>query len=173
MTAGTRRDAAAEVQDRRATSSPEETERLGDGLAPALEVGDVVLLSGPLGSGKTCFATGLARGLGSPERARSPSFTLVNEYSGRIPLLHLDLYRLEPPDAEGLGLDERLESAALVVEWGEKLPARLKSDALSLTFGIAGETGRTMRASASGPRGHALLAAWQALEPQLGGGAGR
>jgi tRNA threonylcarbamoyladenosine biosynthesis protein TsaE len=162
-----------ETKDRRITASVAETERLGEAMGAGLAWGDVVLLSGPLGAGKTSFVTGLARGLGCTGRVRSPSFTLVNEYGGRIPLLHLDLYRLEPRDADGLGLDERLEDAALVVEWGEKLPARLRADALTLSFEIAGETGRILHASASGPRGQELLDSWRTLVAGPVGGAAR
>jgi tRNA threonylcarbamoyladenosine biosynthesis protein TsaE len=146
---------------RHTTASPEETERLGAALAPALVPGDVVLLSGPLGAGKTCFTAGLARGLGCPGRVRSPSFTLVNEYEGRIPLIHLDLYRLAGPEADDLGLDERLERAAMVVEWGERLPAHLRADALALAFEIRSGHERLIRATAAGARGRALLAAWR------------
>ena len=126
--------------DVRETASPEETERLGETLAGSLAAGDVLLLLGPLGAGKTCLVAGLARGLGCQGRVRSPSFTLVNEYSGRVPLFHLDLYRLEGPEAEDLGLEERLERGVLAVEWGERLPAHLREQALSLRFEIRSGT---------------------------------
>jgi tRNA threonylcarbamoyladenosine biosynthesis protein TsaE len=147
----------------RETASPEETGQLGAGLASALGAGDVLSLTGPLGGGKTCFVAGLARGLGCTGRVRSPSFTLVNEYGGEIPLLHLDLYRLEGSEADGLGLDEGLERGVLAVEWGEKLPAYLRTEALTLAFEIRSERARVIRATASGTRGLALLAAWSAL----------
>jgi tRNA threonylcarbamoyladenosine biosynthesis protein TsaE len=151
-----------------ASASPEQTERLGAGLGPALKPGDVLLLSGPLGAGKTCFTAGLARGLGCTGRVRSPSFTLINEYEGRIPLVHLDLYRLEGTEAEDLGLDERLERAAMVVEWGERLPAHLRADALTLSFEIRAEQERWIRATATGARGGALLAAWREIGAATG-----
>jgi len=155
---------AARVEVRE-SSSPEETARLGAALAPALAPGDVLLLTGPLGAGKTCFVTGVAAGLGSTGRVRSPSFTLVNEYAGRLPLFHLDLYRLDGGEAEALGLEEPLERGALVVEWGEKLPAHLRAGALTLTFAMASPGVRTIAASAAGGRGAALLAAWSAARP--------
>ena len=147
----------------RRTASVEETERLGEALAGALEAGDVIALSGPLGAGKTRFVAGLARGLAAAARVRSPTFTLVNEYPGRIALAHLDLYRVEPSEVEGLGLDDHLESGAIVVEWGEKLPAARRRDALHLDFAIASEGERAISAAASGARGAALLAAWRAI----------
>jgi tRNA threonylcarbamoyladenosine biosynthesis protein TsaE len=115
----------------------------------------------PARAGKTCFAAGLARGLGCVGRVRSPSFTLVNEYEGRIPLVHLALYRLEGAEADDLGLEERLERAAMAVEWGERLPAHLRADALALRFEIRSEQERWIHATSSGARGAALLAAWR------------
>ena len=147
----------------RRTTSPEETERLGETLAPSLREGDVVALRGRLGAGKTRFVAGLARGLAAGARVRSPTFTLVNEYPGRITLAHLDLYRLEPADVEALGLDRYLEGGALIVEWGEKLPAARRADALVLEFTIVSEHERAITAAAAGDRGAELFAAWHAV----------
>ena len=148
----------------RRTTSPDETLALGAALAPALVTGDLLVLVGPLGSGKTRFVAGLARGLGARGRVRSPSFTLVNEYAGeRLTLFHLDLYRLEAPDAFGLGLGEMHERGVLAVEWGERLPTAERDDALELEFAHAGETSRTISARGHGPRGAVLLAHWRAL----------
>jgi tRNA threonylcarbamoyladenosine biosynthesis protein TsaE len=156
--------APAPEAELRETISPEETGRLGSALATGLAVGDVILLTGPLGAGKTCFVTGLARGLGCVGRVRSPSFTLVNEYGGAVPLFHLDLYRLEGRDVDDLGLEERLERGVLAVEWGERLPAHLCAEALTLVFEIRSERRRAIRATAAGARGLELLAAWRALD---------
>ncbi len=146
----------------RRTASVEETEALGEALAPALARGDVLLLTGPLGSGKTRFVAGLARGLAATARVRSPSFTLVNQYRGReLLLVHLDLYRVEPMDTDALGLEEEVERGALVVEWGEKLPGWLRRGSLALRFDIAGESERVLTASASQGRGLELLEAWR------------
>jgi tRNA threonylcarbamoyladenosine biosynthesis protein TsaE len=155
----------------RRTASAEETERLGESLAPSLAAGDVIALCGPLGAGKTRFVAGLARGLSAAARVRSPTFTLVNEYPGRIPLAHLDLYRVEPGDVEGLGLDDHLEDGALVVEWGEKLPSARRADALRLDFAIVSDQERAISASAAGGRGAALLAAWRAIPAATPAGA--
>ncbi len=148
--------------------SAAETEALGAALAPHLEIGDVLALEGPLGAGKTRFVAGLARGLGAGTRVRSPSFTLVNEYRGRLPLLHVDLYRLEPAEADALGLEEQVERGILAVEWGEKLPARLRERSLVVEFEILSESGRRIGARPAVPgvpaslaRPAALIAAWR------------
>jgi tRNA threonylcarbamoyladenosine biosynthesis protein TsaE len=143
-----------------------ETERLGESLAPYLRIGDVVGLTGPLGAGKTRFVTGLARGLDAKTRVRSPSFTLVNEYRGRIPLFHLDLYRLAPRELEGVGIEDAAEQGAVVVEWADRLPGAWLAQALVIELATAGpEAGpeaRTLHARAQGARALELLAAWRA-----------
>jgi tRNA threonylcarbamoyladenosine biosynthesis protein TsaE len=148
---------------RRVTAPAEETERLGETLAAGLVAGDVLVLTGPLGSGKTCFVAGLARGLGARSRVRSPSFTLLNEYRGTFMLHHLDLYRLEGLEVDGLGLEELADDGALVVEWGEKLPAWLREEALTLVFEVLSEHERAVTASAAGERGRELLAVWELM----------
>lgn len=143
------------------SDSPAETERLGAALASTLEIGDVVTLAGPLGAGKTCFVTGVARGLSVGGRVRSPSFGLVHELSGRLPLIHVDLYRLAEAEAEGLGLEELRERGVLVVEWGEKLPGALRADSLAIELRAPSPETRELTARALGRRGEALLAAWR------------
>lgn len=154
--------AEAEAFARR-SEAPETTEGWGASLASALEVGDLILLHGPLGSGKTCFVTGLARGLGVSGRVRSPSFGLIHEQHGRLLLAHVDLYRLSEHEAGRLGLEELRERGALVVEWGERLPAVWREDALAIEFRLLGRTTRELTAGARGARGLALLEAWRAL----------
>ena len=151
----------------RRTATVEETEHLGEALALSLCAGDVLVLSGPLGAGKTRLVAGLARGLAAASRVRSPTFTLVNEYPGRVLLVHLDLYRVDTADVEALGLDDYLERGALAVEWGEKLPAARRADALILDFALVTEHERAITAQAKGPRGADLLAAWNALSPSV------
>ncbi|MGH2751523.1 MAG: tRNA (adenosine(37)-N6)-threonylcarbamoyltransferase complex ATPase subunit type 1 TsaE [Actinomycetota bacterium] len=101
--------------------SPEETRILGASLAPVLLPGDVLSLNGDLGAGKTCFVQGLAGALGVEGRVTSPTFTLVHEYHGRFPVVHLDVYRLNYfQEVLDLGFEELLDPGAiLVVEWGE------------------------------------------------------
>ena len=111
-----------------------ETSAAGRELAATLAAGSVVLLYGDLGAGKTAFVRGLAEGLGaSADDVSSPTFTLIQEYrGGRVPLLHVDLYRLDNPrEVEDLGLDELGESAVLAIEWAEKLP-RLADGAVAV-----------------------------------------
>jgi tRNA threonylcarbamoyladenosine biosynthesis protein TsaE len=104
------------------TSSPEETEAAGEDLGRRLRQGDLVLLKGELGAGKTTFVRGIARGCGSVAPVASPTFQLVRIYPGRLQLAHVDLYRLEKgDDLRDLGLDELLDVGAVVVEWGDRL----------------------------------------------------
>src|SRR3954453_8244117 len=128
------------------THSDDETATLGRELAPALSAGDVVLLVGDLGAGKTAFVRGLAEGLGvAPGEVSSPTFTLIQEYrGGRLPLFHVDLYRIEDPrEFDELGLDEIAEQGVLAIEWAEKMPARLKpSRYTSVGIEHAGESER-------------------------------
>lgn len=121
---------AADITGTYRTQSPAETQALAGRLASCLRAGDVVALHGDLGSGKTCFAQGLGRALGVREAIGSPSFTLVNEYAGRLPFFHMDLYRLSGTlETLDLGFDEYLEGGGVtVIEWSERasqaLPAR-------------------------------------------------
>lgn len=103
------------------TASEEETSATARGLAAGLDRGAVVVLEGELGAGKTAFVRGLAEGLGvDPEEVSSPTFTLIQEYAGRIRLFHVDLYRLSEHEAESLGLEELVPLGVMAVEWGEK-----------------------------------------------------
>lgn len=111
------------------TKSASETEKIAQDLAGALKSGDIVALYGPVGSGKTCFVRGLASGLGCSQKVRSPSFSLVNEYSGPLPLYHIDFYRLEK-EAEiiDLGWTDYLDSdGVLAIEWAERVRNMLPS----------------------------------------------
>jgi len=107
------------------TSSESETAARGRELAASLPPGAVVLLYGDLGAGKTVFVRGLAEGLGiDPGEVSSPTFTLVQEYrGGRLPLYHVDLYRLQSIEVEDLGLDdERMAEGVTAIEWPDRLP---------------------------------------------------
>jgi len=116
------------------TTSEGETASIGVQLAQSLRAGDTVLLHGELGTGKTAFVRGLAEGLGIPTDAvSSPTFTLIQEYrGGRLPLFHVDLYRLDDPrEIDDLGLEEIAADGVLAIEWAEKLP-RLPAAALTV-----------------------------------------
>ena len=110
------------------THSPNDTLILGERIGRHLEAGDIVFLFGDLGAGKTTLTQGIARGLGvaKEEYVRSPTFTLVNEYRGKVPVFHIDLYRIDSShELEDLGLEEVFSSEGIsIVEWAEKLFAR-------------------------------------------------
>jgi tRNA threonylcarbamoyladenosine biosynthesis protein TsaE len=105
------------------TATEQDTIEAGRQLAATLHSGDIVLLFGELGAGKTAFVRGLALGLGASEAdVSSPTFTLVQEYrAGRVPLYHVDLYRLTPAEAGDLGLDELMDQGVLAIEWADRL----------------------------------------------------
>ncbi len=121
------------------------TARLGASLAAALEIGDAICLSGPLGAGKSVLARGLIRALCPDERdVPSPTFTLVQFYRGpRFPVAHFDLYRLAVPgEAYEIGLDEALCDGAAVIEWAERLGPHLPADRLDVDLIAEGATRR-------------------------------
>jgi tRNA threonylcarbamoyladenosine biosynthesis protein TsaE len=128
--------------------SPEETQALGEAWGRAATSGLVIGLSGDLGAGKTQLAKGIARGLGITGRIHSPTFTLVNQYeTGRLPLFHLDLYRLETPEQIiAAGLEEYFHPAGvIVIEWAERWPdafSRFKSRFRQVRIETLNETDR-------------------------------
>ena len=130
------------------THGEAETTRAGVELAADLAPGDVVLLIGDLGLGKTVLARGIAAGLGvDPSEVHSPTFTLVNQYQGRVPVHHVDLYRIErESDLGELGLEEILGGEGVaIVEWGERLGRYGVRDGLEVTFVDRGGTEREIR----------------------------
>ncbi|MGI5840101.1 MAG: tRNA (adenosine(37)-N6)-threonylcarbamoyltransferase complex ATPase subunit type 1 TsaE [bacterium] len=118
-----------------------ETRNIGRSLAAYLEPGSVVCLAGELGAGKTVFAQGVAAGLGVEEPVNSPTFTLVNEYQGRLPFYHLDLYRLESPESlYDLGYEEYFDSDGIVlIEWAERAAGFLPRELLRVEIERAGK----------------------------------
>jgi tRNA threonylcarbamoyladenosine biosynthesis protein TsaE len=146
------------------SASPEETRAIGERLGSVLAAGDVVLLYGDLGAGKTALVQGLAVGLGVPRERRvaSPTFTIVNEHAGRVPLYHVDLYRLEAlAEMEEIGLPEYLEGPGVaVVEWAERLGLLVPDERLDVRIDIAGETSRRLSLTAFGARPLACLSAF-------------
>lgn len=116
------------------THSEGETAAVGRALARKLAAGTAVLLEGPLGAGKTAFARGLAEGLGcDPEDVSSPTFTIVQEYRGRLTVQHVDLYRLTPAEVDDLALDDLLEGSVMAVEWPDRWRAA-PADAVRVTI---------------------------------------
>lgn len=132
------------------TSSEEETAAIGERLGSTLRAGDVLLLYGDLGAGKTAFTRGLARGLGaSADEVTSPTFTLVQEYPGRLTLFHVDLYRLEEREVDDLGLEELILGEGIVaIEWAERWRGR-PDDVIEVRFEHAGEDRRRVTISRS------------------------
>ena len=133
------------------SASPEETERAGERLAARLRPGSVVALVGDLGAGKTCFIRGLVRGLGVNQTVSSPTFVLVNEYRGRLPVFHVDAYRTESlAELLDLGLDEYIGGDGVtVVEWADKLPALLPAHTIWVHLMGLGDEPRTISVEGS------------------------
>jgi tRNA threonylcarbamoyladenosine biosynthesis protein TsaE len=133
--------------------SPEQTQRLGTGLGEQAQPGDVFLLTGNLGSGKTCLTQGIAWGLGVKEYAFSPSFVIIREYHGRLTLYHIDFYRLDRiEEIVDLGLDEYLYGKGVcAVEWAEKGIAALPKEHLLINLSYISDTERSISLE---PKGH-------------------
>jgi len=131
--------------------------------------GTVICLRGPLGSGKTVFVQGLARGLrvGRGQAVRSPTFTLLHEYAGRLPLFHWDLYRIRSGEEwAALGWQEVCEGPGVaVLEWADRAGTALPRDRVEVTLAIAGPRERMLTLRATGRHSRALLRAWCAAHP--------
>jgi tRNA threonylcarbamoyladenosine biosynthesis protein TsaE len=142
--------------------SPAATLSLGRRLGQRLRAGSVIALTGELGCGKTLLTRGICEGLGVPPRqVNSPTFVLVNEYRGRLPVWHLDLYRLGgEADAVELGISDYLARAGagvMVVEWAEKIPSLLPEERLDVAFVVISERQRRLDITASGERFAGIL----------------
>ena len=141
--------------------NPEQTQLLGSYLGKLAQQADVLLLTGELGTGKTCLVQGLARGLDVNEYAFSPSFVILRQYHGRLPLYHIDLYRLDSLDEiAGLGLEDYFYGDGVcVIEWAEKAQQLLPPDSLliSLKYVGASRTGRSIQLKPQAQRYNQLL----------------
>ena len=117
------------------TNSAEETEQLGERIASKLKGMEVIALFGGLGMGKTALTRGLARGLGADDVVSSPTFALVNEYSGRVPVYHFDMYRVTSwDDLYSTGFFDYLDTGVLIIEWSENIEGALPENALRITI---------------------------------------
>lgn len=142
------------------TKGPEQTQEVGTIIGKHAKPGDVYLLSGPLGAGKTCLTQGLAKGLGVEGYVRSPTFVLMTRHHGRLTLHHVDLYRIgSPAEAWDLGLDEQLfGDGVCVIEWAERAEELLPADAMWIEFNYGeGEDSRDIILETESPRYQEIL----------------
>ncbi|HEY5540545.1 MAG TPA: tRNA (adenosine(37)-N6)-threonylcarbamoyltransferase complex ATPase subunit type 1 TsaE [Coriobacteriia bacterium] len=153
------------------TTSRDATEALGEAVAPLLRGGDVLLLSGDLGAGKTQLTKGVARGLGVVEPVTSPTFNILLVHEGRLPLYHFDLYRLETAhQVDDLDYWGTLEADGVsVVEWGDRFPDAMPADGLIVRISITDDDARRLELEPLGERGSQLAAAWAAAAAGLNG----
>ena len=134
------------------TNSTEETLQFSKELAQKLQPGDVITLEGDLGAGKTTFTKGLAVGLDINKNVSSPTFTIIKEYNGRLPLYHMDVYRLEDSD-EDLGFDEYFEGQGVtVVEWAHLIEDQLPKELLQINIAHGEENSRILTITPKGKR---------------------
>ena len=135
------------------TESPEETQELGEKLGKTLKQGDVIALIGDLGTGKTCLTQGIARGVGiaSGEIVSNPSYILINEYNGTVPIYHIDLYRLEnSEEIAELGLSEYIEGDGIcIIEWAERMTDALPNTCIKIHITLAETNQRHSETDAS------------------------
>lgn len=147
----------------RKTTSPEATKQLASTLARYLRPGDVIVLSGDLGAGKTQFVQGVAAGLGVSAAVTSPTFNILLSYpEGALPLYHFDLYRLEDSnELEDTGFYETVDGdGATFIEWGEKFPEALPYGYLDISISVDADGNRLVQAHALGDRSRQLLFVW-------------
>jgi len=152
------------------TRSPKETRGVGRAVATLVRAGDVVVVAGDLGAGKTTFVQGLAEGLGVPDGIVSPTFTLAREYEGRVRLVHVDLYRLDrAQELLDLGLEDLADDAVLAVEWGDVAIAYLAREHLEVRLSAGPDADAVEhRTLALAPRGRSWLARQDALAAVVG-----
>ena len=142
------------------TASPEETQEVGRAMGVVAQPGDVFLLAGPLGAGKTCLVQGFARGLQVKALVRSPTFVLMSRHQGRLTLHHIDLYRIaDPEEAWDLGIDEQLfDEGVCMVEWADRAGDIFPEGCLWVHLDYApGVTHRTITFSQGSPRYRPML----------------
>jgi tRNA threonylcarbamoyladenosine biosynthesis protein TsaE len=149
------------------TRAPEETRELGAAIADLLVPGDVISLTGDLGAGKTCLVQGAARSLGVQEPVGSPTFVLVREYRGEIPVYHLDVYRLDRlQEVLDLGFEDLLDPGGVIfIEWGDAIDPLLPDSYLEVELSISGDD--EMRLLAVTGRGSSWAPRWERLEKVL------
>ena len=149
------------------SSSPDDTKAIAAALAPLVRPRDLIVLAGEMGAGKTAFAQGLALGLGVDDPVTSPTFTLVRTYEGRLPVHHVDVYRLERlVEVHDLGLSELLDGdGAVVIEWGDVVTAALPVDYVEVLMSFA--LSDDERSLVVRPVGHGWSTRFRAVEDAL------
>lgn len=154
------------------SESEEQTRALGAALGRCAHPGDIVLLCGDLGAGKTALTKGIAAGLGVEEPVTSPTFNILLVHEGRIPLYHMDLYRLDREEQlEDIDYFGTLEADGIsVVEWGDRFPGADPENRVLVTISITGDASRAITIDPRGERGAELAAAWIAAAGQLADG---
>ncbi len=140
------------------SKSAEATQALGEALGRHVRAGDLIALVGPLGAGKTCFITGLARGMGVSGRVASPTFILARTHPGPVPLVHADAYRIGPDELIDIGLEEWLRWAVVAIEWADRVMEVLPDERLVVELVMAPH-GRRVTLCAQGDRGLQMLEA--------------
>jgi len=155
-----RPDAEAPATVKLPSASPDTTREIGARLGRLAQPGDVLALYGDLGAGKTCLVQGLAAGLGVAEPIRSPTFILIAEYAGRLPLYHVDLYRTESlEEVRALGFEDLLGGDGVtVIEWGDKAEALLPIGSIRVRIDGVGDDPREIRVEGLSPERARLLA---------------
>jgi tRNA threonylcarbamoyladenosine biosynthesis protein TsaE len=141
-------------------SSPDETESFGSVIGRLLGGGEVVALIGELGAGKTALVRGIVAGAGAPAASvASPTFLIVHKYEGQLPIIHVDLYRLQQPEEiASIGLvDYFTDDVAVAIEWADRFPQFLPKDRLEITLAHRTRTTRSVQVEARGSRSHSLL----------------
>jgi tRNA threonylcarbamoyladenosine biosynthesis protein TsaE len=138
------------------SNGPEETFSFAENMSPLLQENDIILLEGDLGAGKTTFTKGIASGLGIRKTVSSPTFTIIKEYHGRIPLYHMDVYRLKD-SYEDLGFDEYFEGGGVtIVEWSKLIQEQLPSEHLKINIYRHGDQVRKFELKPKGMRYESL-----------------
>jgi tRNA threonylcarbamoyladenosine biosynthesis protein TsaE len=156
-----RRSATSILPWKLLSSSSQQTDRLGQALGRTLRGGETIALYGPLGAGKTALVRGIAQGLGaSPEAVTSPTFVVIHEYQGRLPLAHMDWYRVTSlRELESTGVIEYFSGQTVTaIEWADKGLALLPQDRIEITLSHRAEQSRTSQLSATGPTSGKVLA---------------
>ena len=156
-----RRHAASSLPWRLVSISRQHTERLGQAIGRVLRGGESIALFGPLGAGKTTLVRGIAQGLGaSPATVTSPTFVVIHEYQGRLPIAHVDLYRIRSiRELESTGLIEYFSGQTVTaIEWADKGLAALPQDRIEITLNHRAARSRTIQLRATGPKSDEVLA---------------